>query len=64
MHPPRPFHTGPLRTLADVEYATATWVEWWNNARLHGTLGHVAPAEHEAAYYAAITAPQLEPRPV
>jgi putative transposase len=59
-----PFHTGPLRTLADVEYATATWVEWWNNARLHSTLDYVPPAEHEAAHYASITASQPEPRPV
>jgi putative transposase len=22
MHPPRPFHAGPLRTIADDEYAT------------------------------------------
>jgi putative transposase len=59
-----PFHTGPLRTLADVEYATATSVEWWNHARLHSTLGYRTPAEHEADNYAAITASQPEPRPV
>ena len=59
-----PFHSGPLRTLADVEYATATWVEWWNNARLHSTLNYRTPAEHEANHYAAITASQPEPRPV
>jgi transposase InsO family protein len=59
-----PFHTGPLRTLADVEYATATWVEWWNHAGLHSTLDYRTPAEHEADHYAAITASQPEPRPV
>lgn len=23
------FHDGPYKTLADVEYATAAWVEWF-----------------------------------
>ncbi len=61
---PGPFHDGPLRTLSDVEYATAAWVEWWNNARLHSSLGYIPPAEAEAAHYAAIIAAQPEPRPV
>lgn len=61
---PGPFHEGPLKTITDVEYATATWVEWWNNARLHSSLGYTTPAEHEAAHYAAITATRPEPRPV
>jgi putative transposase len=25
------FHDGPYKTLADVEYATAGWVDWYNN---------------------------------
>ena len=48
------FHHGPLKTLADVEYATAGWVDWYNHRRLHGSLGHIAPAEHEHNYYAAL----------
>jgi hypothetical protein len=28
------FHVGPYRTLADVEFATAGWVSWYNNSRL------------------------------
>ena len=47
-----PFHAGPLKTLSDVEYATATWVEWWNNSRLHSRLDYRPPAEAEAAHYA------------
>ena len=43
---------GPWRTLADVELATAHWVEWYNARRLHSAIGHVPPDEHEAAYYA------------
>jgi putative transposase len=40
-----------LRTLADVEIATAEWVDWYNHTRLHGELSHVPPVEYEAAYY-------------
>ena len=25
------FHDGPYKTIADVEYATAGWVDWYNN---------------------------------
>jgi len=27
------FHKGPYKTLADVEYATAGWVDWYNHPR-------------------------------
>ena len=37
------FHTGPYKTLADVEYATASWVDWWNHRRLHSSLGRSHP---------------------
>jgi transposase InsO family protein len=47
------FHDGPYKTLADVEYATAGWVDWYNHRRLHSTLGMTTPAEHEQAHYAA-----------
>lgn len=36
------FQPGPFRTLADVEYAIATWGEWYNNQLLRSTLGMVA----------------------
>lgn len=49
------FHDGPYKTIADVEYATAGWVDWYNNRRLHGSLGMVSPNEFEATYYAALT---------
>lgn len=41
---------GPWRTAADVELATASWVEWWNHRRLHGACGGIPPAEFEADY--------------
>lgn len=52
-----PFRAGPLRNLADVETVTFAWVDWYNNDRLHSTLGHVPPVEYEAAYYAQHEAP-------
>ncbi len=55
------FHTGPYRTIADVEYATAGWVDWYNNRRLHSSLGYTSLAEHEAAHFATLN---REPQPV
>lgn len=34
------FHTGPYRTIADVEFATASWVDWYNQRRLHSSLDY------------------------
>ena len=48
------FHDGPYKTLADVEYATAGWVDWYNNRRLLEPIGNIPPAEAEAAYYASL----------
>ena len=45
------FHTGPVRTLDDVEHATLAWVYWYNSRRPHTELGNIPPAEHEAIYY-------------
>jgi len=42
---------GPWRTLDAVEYATLTWVDWFNHRRLLEPIGHVPPAEFEQAYY-------------
>ena len=54
------FHPGPFKTIADVEYATAGWVDWYNNRRLHGSLGMVSPLEFETTHYAALNP---EPQP-
>lgn len=51
-----PFRAGPLRTIDDVEWVTAAWVEWFNARRLHSTLGNVPPEEFEAGYYADLEA--------
>jgi hypothetical protein len=43
---------GPWRHLETVEFATLTWVDWFNTRRLLEPLGYVPPAEYEAQYYA------------
>ena len=48
---------GPWRSLEAVEYATLEWVDWFNNRRLLEPIGHVPPAEAEAAYDAALEEP-------
>ena len=50
------FHEGPYRKLSDVEFATAGWVDWWNNQRLHSSIGHLTPIEYEQLHYAALEA--------
>ena len=42
---------GPWTGINDVEIAVAEYVDWFNQRRLHGELGHITPAEHEAAHY-------------
>jgi transposase InsO family protein len=48
----------PWRTLAQVELATAEWIDWYCHRRLHGEIGHIPPAEYETNYYLANTKPQ------
>ena len=55
---PGPFLQGPLRTISDVEFATMAWVDWWNNRRLHSSIGNIPPAEAEADHYRLNPAPQ------
>lgn len=43
---------GPWRALAEVELATAEWVDWYNTTRLHSAIGHIPPDDHESMYYA------------
>ena len=42
---------GPWRGIDDVEFATLEWVDWFNHRRLLEPIGHVPPAEFEAAYW-------------
>jgi putative transposase len=54
------FHDGPYKTIADIEYATSGWIDWYNHRRLHGTLGMITPTEYEQNHYAALN---REPQP-
>ncbi|MGH2655514.1 MAG: IS3 family transposase [Actinomycetota bacterium] len=42
----------PWRTPEEVELATLEYMDWFNNRRLHGSIGDVPPAEAEGRYYA------------
>jgi putative transposase len=46
---------GPWRGLDDVEFATMTYVDWFNHRRLHGGItddaSYTTPAEFDATYY-------------
>ena len=57
---------GPWAGLEDVEWATLSYVDWFNDRRLRGEItdgpGYTTPAAFEAAYYRQTTpAPRLEP---
>ncbi|MET8116414.1 integrase core domain-containing protein [Streptomyces prasinus] len=45
--PRRPWHGPP-----DVALATAEWVDWFDNQRLHTAIGTIPRHEHETDYYA------------
>ena len=46
---------GPWRGLDDVEFATMTYVDWFNHRRVHSGItddaSYTTPAEHETAFY-------------
>jgi len=44
-------HRRSWRSREQVELATLDWVHWFNHKRLLGPIGHIPPAEAEAAYY-------------
>ena len=58
------YRQGPWRGIDDVEFATMTYVDWFNHRRLHGTItdgpGYTTPAAHETDYYRQTT-PASEP---
>jgi len=42
---------GPWRSADEVELATARWVHFWNDVRLHSACGDIPSAEFEQAYH-------------
>jgi putative transposase len=53
---------GPFRTTDDLELATLAWVHWFNEQRLHSSIGLVPPIEFENEHYRRIN-PQRQPSP-
>ncbi|WGH92270.1 IS3 family transposase [Auritidibacter ignavus] len=45
-------HTRGWTDVIEVEIATFEWVRWWNEARLHQSLGYRTPHEVEVDYWA------------
>ncbi|EFG47315.1 hypothetical protein HMPREF0183_1420 [Brevibacterium mcbrellneri ATCC 49030] len=44
-------HTRKWNDVVDVEIATFEWVSWWNEARLHQSLGYRTPSEIETEFW-------------
>ena len=51
-------HEGPWRGVDDLELATLNWVHWFNETRLHSSIGDVPPNEYEREHYR-----QINPQP-
>jgi putative transposase len=51
---------GPFKTVDELELATLSWVQRWNEQGLHSAQGHIPPVEYEHAYYRRNT-PQQQP---
>ena len=45
------FHEGPWRGVEEVEWATLSYVDWFNHRRIHNEIGKIPPAELEANCY-------------
>jgi putative transposase len=45
------YRRGPWKSMEQVELATAAWVSWWNERRLHEACSYVPPAEFEENHY-------------
>ncbi|GAA4293697.1 hypothetical protein GCM10023161_42280 [Mycobacterium paraffinicum] len=46
-----PAHSGPWKTVEEVELATLRWVYWHNTSRLHSYLADVPPTEFKATFH-------------
>lgn len=40
---------GPFRTADELELATLSWVHWFNENRLHSSIGYLTPIEQETS---------------
>jgi putative transposase len=44
-------HRGPWKSIDDLEFAVAEYIDWFNNRRLHSAIGMIPPVEAEQGYY-------------
>lgn len=51
---------GPFRIVDELELATLSWVHWFNENRLHSSIGYRTPIEKENEYYREIN-PRSQP---
>jgi putative transposase len=49
--------SGPWKTWAQTEIAIYEWICWYNNARIHTSIGDMPPIEYEHRYYAQTITP-------
>lgn len=49
---------GPFRTVEELELATLSWIHWFNENRLHSSIGYLTPIEAEQQYYRQINTRQ------
>lgn len=47
---------GPWKSMAQVEWETLKWVDWYNSERLHSAIGYITPQEAEEKFHKALNA--------
>ena len=52
---------GPWEDAGQVTVATAEWVSWYNDDRLHPACGNIPPAEYENAWLTRNSHPIIMP---
>lgn len=50
-------HRGPWKSIDDLEFAVAEYIDWFNHRRLHSAIGMIPPVEHEQDHYDSHQAP-------
>lgn len=47
---------GPWKSIAQVEWETLKWVDWYNKTRPHSAFGYLTPNEAEEVFYSNLIA--------
>lgn len=53
-------HRGPWRSIDDLEFAVAEYIDWFNHRRLHSSIGMIPPVEAEQHHYDSHQAPATQ----